>query len=290
MSFAEEGSFYEETHEASSKEEKFMEATFDDKRYVVRRMSFEESFETFGAISSVEEPIEASFFEEHFASPKENRSKLERLLNEVSRNFQPFVVIGEIKERFAKKLNQQGIPVKEFDDFNLGIMGVLNGLDKGDPVGKFLRQAYIGCFQCSLCLQSDRELKTTSELLGHHLSNAMSVLRYVLSKQGISIPDSSSEKMDYDECKLNHLTHLTDSYLQQTCKSKLEKCDYEFLRRHLQLIKDFEVVSEIDFALRHLRDEFEELRRHPNEVSRRLNNFMLFSELEETTDLSTCCC
>ena len=115
----------------------------------------------------------------------------------------------------------------------------------------------------------------------------MSVLRHVLSKQGISIPDRSSEKMDYDECKLSHLTHLTDTYLQQTCRSK-EEC--EFLRRHSQLIKDFEVVSEIDFALRHLRDEFEELRRHPNEVSRRVNKLMLFSELEETTDLSSCCC
>ena len=134
MSIAEERSFYEETHEATSKEEKLMEASFDDERYVVRRMSFEESFETFGAIPSVEEPIEASFFEGNFASPKENKSKWERLLYEVSINFRPFVVIGEIKERFAKKLNQQGIPVKEFGDFNLGVMGVLNGLDKGDYI------------------------------------------------------------------------------------------------------------------------------------------------------------
>ncbi len=152
----------------------------------------------------------------------------------------------------------------------------------GDPVDKCLQEAYTGCYQCLLCLHQDKKLSETSQRLRNHLSNALSVLLNVLSKQSVSIPDLRSEHEDYDKCKLVHLSELTDTYLRS-------KPEYEFLRIHAELIKDFKIVSEIDLAMSHLRDVFEELRRNPDEETHRSNEFMLFSEMEHTTDFSWCC-
>jgi hypothetical protein len=85
---------------------------------------------------------------------------------------------------------------------------------------------------------------------------------------------------------LEHLSELTKRYLEDK-KDKKDKT--ELLRRNVQLITNFEVVSEMDFALNHLQVEFEELKRNPHEVSPHLNDFMLFSEMEKTTDFSWSC-
>ena len=142
---------------------------------------------------------------------------------------------------------------------------------------KFLQDSYIGCIQCLLCIHSDKELMKAGQKLGSHLSNALSVIRHVLSEQGWSIPDFTSEQQKYDEYELRHLTARTNEYLQG--KSTL-------MRRNAKLIKDFEVISEIDFALTHLRDEFEELKRNAHIVSPPANAFTLFSEMEKSSDFS----
>ena len=126
-------------------------------------------------------------------------------------------------------------------------------------------------------------------LLAQQVENATSVLRYVMRSQGISIPDSSAAEREYTESKLGHLTELTDTYLALKW-GRISPSEYERLKRFTVLIKDFKVVSEIDFALRRLRtvlDEFAAERE--NKVERRLNNFMLFSQIEETCDLSWAC-
>ena len=126
-------------------------------------------------------------------------------------------------------------------------------------------------------------------LLAQQVENATSVLRYVMRSQGISIPDSSAAEREYTESKLGHLTELTDTYLALKWR-RISPSEYERLKRFTVAIKDFKVVSEIDFALRRLRtvlDEFAAERE--NKVERRLNNFMLFSQMEETCDLSWAC-
>ena len=151
---------------------------------------------------------------------------------------------------------------------------------------RFLQESYIGCYQCLLCLHCNKELAKFTKRLGNHLSNVLSVFAHVLSEYGASTPDLSSEKQHYDKCKLEHLSELTKRYLEDK-KDKKDKT--ELLRRNVQLITNFEIVSEMDFALNHLQVEFEELKRNPHEVSPHLNDFMLFSEMEKTTDFSWSC-
>lgn len=229
-----------------------------------------------------EEHCERSFYDEDCeASPKEP-SRLEEQLKRISRCFRPFDVINEIKDSFREKLNKRISREVEFDGFQLGTMAVLNSVRRDNPVEKFLREAYIGCFHCLLCLQIDDELSNTSERLLHFLYDALNVIGRVLSEQGFVLPNLNSEERDYEKDKLVHLNEQTDLYLQS-------RPDYEQLREHVQLIKDFEIVSEIERALNHLRDEFEELRRQPHKESR-VSQLMLFSQMEENDDLSWWCC
>ena len=157
----------------------------------------------------------------------------------------------------------------------------------------------MGLFQCLWCLLAIRndevfksgavDIKTKIRLLAQQVENASSVLGYVMTEQGISIPNLTAEKQEYNESKLGRLTELTDTYLALKW-GRISPSEYERLKRFTVVIKDFKVVSEIDFALRRLRtvlDEFAAERE--NKVERRSNNFMLFSQMEETCDLSWAC-
>ena len=150
---------------------------------------------------------------------------------------------------------------------------------------------------CLLAIRNDEvlksgavDIKTKIRLLAQQVENASSVLGYVMTEQGISIPNLTAEKQEYNESKLGLLTELTDTYLALKWR-RISPSEYERLKRFTVVIKDFKVVSEIDFALRRLRtvlDEFAAERE--NKVERRSsNNFMLFSQMEETCDLSWAC-
>ena len=217
--------------------------------------------------------LEASFYSEsHEANPKKKDPELERLLEEVSQSFQSFEIIRKVKQKFLKALHKQGIDEQCFADFELHTMDVLNHLSKDSSVVEFLCQAYIGCIQCILCLQNVRQSSSITKLI-QRLSAALNVVGNVLSEQRSMLPDSGAEAKDYEETTLAHLSELTDEYL----------VFHESLREYKQLIEDFQVVNEIEFALGYLRDAFEELKRGPEHISHR---YMLFAEMEERTDFT----
>ena len=273
----EQSLYDEEANGTCSKEMHSSKGSSRDKRvYESGGMEGFCHYEKFEEMPDMEGPIEATIHEEMFQASSVDDHKLD----EVSTYLRPLEVIFGVKERFRDKLNQQGIHGSDLVDFNLGLMAVLNALDKGDTVEKFLQEAYVGCFQCLMCLHFDKELSKASQKLGSHLSNVLSVLGHVLTEQGSSVPDLPSEQQKYDESELQHLTERTNEYLRG--KSEL-------LRRNAELIKDFEVISEMDSALTHLRVEFEELKRNPHEVSPPVSAFTLFNEMEKTTDFSSSC-
>lgn len=117
--------------------------------------------------------------------------------------------------------------------------------------------------------------------LNDYLRDALNVIRFVLSKQGVTPPDLRAEKRDYEKFKLEQLSKLTNDYL------KIK--GYDSLRIHKELIRDFQIVSEVNAALRHLRNEFGELISRSNDFVRRTEGFTLFSQMEETVDLSSSC-
>ena len=209
-------------------------------------------------------------------------------LYEISMSFRDFDLIKGIKELFVEKLKNDGLDEREFVDFRLGTMKKLNSVNIGLPIKEFLREAYVGLFQASLCLESDRKLSNTSKRLLLQISNALSVIRHVLKEQEMAIPNLESEASHYRNNTLDGLASLTDIYLRI-------KPDYEVLKSYGNFIKDFQIISEITESLEDLRDKFEVLRRKPKQsqgqgVERPINfndhNLPLFAEMEQRVDLS----
>lgn len=133
------------------------------------------------------------------------------------------------------------------------------------------------------------DINNKIQMLARHVENATSVLRHAMTKQSIPIPDSSVEKRKYTESKLGHLSEFTNTYLSLKWRG-IAPSEYEFLKQHLVLIKDFKVVSEIDFALGRLQTVFDAFAsEQKNKIDRHFDKFMLFSQMEETCDLSWSC-
>ncbi len=139
-----EVSFYEEeANEARLKEKNATKGSSNEKKFKAseEELLMEGSFygENFEMIPNVEGLIEATLFEENLeANVAGDKDALKRELNEVSRSFRPLESIGRIRDIFAEELNQQQIDVEEFDDFNLGLMVLLNALDTGNYIIVFM--------------------------------------------------------------------------------------------------------------------------------------------------------
>jgi hypothetical protein len=139
-----EVSFYEEeANEASFKEKNETKGSSNEKKFKAseEELVMEGSFygENFEMMPNVEGLIEATLFEENLeASVAGDKDELKRELNEVSRSFRPLESIRGIRDKFAKDLNQHQIHVDEFDDFNLGLMVLLNALDTGNYIIVFV--------------------------------------------------------------------------------------------------------------------------------------------------------
>ena len=97
-----------------------------------------------------------------------------------------------------------------------------------------------------------------------------------------------NQKRHITERLLNHLPYLTDTYLRG-------KLDYEKLKPYRDLIKDFQVVSEIAQGLSGLQDKFEELRVKLKQRELGIessvhasqhNSSLLHSQMEKIVDLS----
>ena len=137
-----EVSFYEE--EANdAKEKNATKGSSNEKKFKAseEELLMEGTFygENFEMIPNVEGLIEAALFEENLeANVAGDKDALKRELNEVSRSFRPLESIGRIRDIFAEELNQQQIDVEEFDDFNLGLMVLLNALDTGNYIIVFV--------------------------------------------------------------------------------------------------------------------------------------------------------
>ena len=171
-------------------------------------------------------------------------------LNEMSRSFKVFDLIEEVTESFVKKLRREGLNKREFNDFGLGTMTALNKLNVGLSLDKFLREAYLGLSHVVFCLQSDKDLSDTSKHLLPHITNALNIIDYYFVQEpGTLLPNLQSEATHYRDNVLNHLSRLTDIYLR-------DKLDYEKLKPYRDLIKDFQVVSEIAQGLRGLQVMF----------------------------------
>ena len=107
-----------------------------------------------------------------------------------------------------------------------------------------------------------------------------------MKEQDISIPDTSRNKHSYD-LKLECLTHTTDRYLASKFKPYSRR-EYDRLSSHVVLIKDFQVLSEIRHALHSLLVLFRIFAvKQENKVDHRRDDFMLFSQTEESFDLSS---
>lgn len=164
------------------------------------------------------------------------------------------------------------------------------------PLEQFLSEVYIGCLQCQWCLLSMCndgvlkngciDVKMDIHRLAQHVGNTISILEHAMEKQGILIPDTSTEKHSYD-LKLECLTHRTDEYLASKFKP-FSRSEYNRLCSHVVLIKDFEVLSEIVNALHFLRAVFAIKRE--NKVDHHSDDFMLYSQMEESFDLSSWSC
>ena len=168
------------------------------------------------------------------------------------------------------------------------------------PLEQFISEVYIGCLQCQWCLLSicnDEvlkdgciDVKMDIHRLAQHFGNTISILEHAMKEQDISIPDTSRNKHIYD-LKLECLTHRTDRYLALKFKP-YSRSEYDRLSSHVVLIKDFQVLSEIGHALHFLRVVFRIFAvEQANKVDHRRDEFMLFSQMEESFDLSpwSCC-
>jgi hypothetical protein len=127
-----ETSFYdEEAHKEYSKEKNSLEGLSEDENFQAScgTEGFCDRYGNVAVIGNVESPIEATMYEIVEASSSD---KQEGKLAEVSTYLRPLKSIRGIKEKFAEKLRQQGIHERQLGDFNLGLMDVLNALDKGN--------------------------------------------------------------------------------------------------------------------------------------------------------------
>ena len=157
-----------------------------------------------------------------------------------------------------------------------------------EPVDKFLLDTYIGCRQCLLCFGCNKELCDSSCDITVHLDNATSLLEHVLSEEHVNIPELKWQENDY-KSHLRHLADVTKDYLKMKYLPQ-NKPKYKFLMRHKDLIKDYQMVFEMELALNHLRIEFEQLRIQTDEDTAVRSELTLFSKMEETSDLSSWCC
>jgi hypothetical protein len=127
-----ETSFYdEEAREEYSKEKNSLEGLSEDENFQAScgMEGFCDSYGNVEVIGNVESPFEATMYEIVEASASD---KQEGKLAEVSTYLRPLKSIRGIKEKFAEKLRHQGIQEHQLGDFNLGLMDVLNALDKGN--------------------------------------------------------------------------------------------------------------------------------------------------------------
>ena len=107
-----ETSFYNEHLGTSRSKKELMESTFPYEEHEI-----------------CEETI-VSFYEETYkAIPKDERWKNE--LNLVRRVIVPLDTITKTKGHLQDKLHQQQICEKDFEDFNMGLMDVLNAVNRG---------------------------------------------------------------------------------------------------------------------------------------------------------------
>jgi hypothetical protein len=205
-------------------------------------------------------------------------------LDEISRSFKVNLEISQkILESFVKKLRSKGSSEEDFDDFRLATMTALDDLNIGLSLDEFLRRAYLGLSHVLLSLQSDEDLSEMGKRLPPHISDSSNIIRHFLQERSVVLPSLHSEAARYQRNTLDHLAHLTDIYLRS-------RPDYLKFKSYHDLIKDFQVISEIAEALQGLRVKFEELKRKPKQnVNDSLENedrLSMFAEMERMRDLS----
>lgn len=195
-------------------------------------------------------------------------------LGEIWYNIQPLTDIYEIKQNLAKDLSLVNVPARSFCDFNLGCMSLLKGgeisllrfSESENSIHSTLEKSMPLYYLASLFVDylyeytENVEIKKLLKRQKEHLQNVCNVFENALEVNGWSVPDLATTREKFNQFQAR-LPGLADQYIKSVpefryASTHTEGSGSELLRQHKQLVINYEIVSEIEYAITSLRDVF----------------------------------
>ncbi|CAB4005241.1 Hypothetical predicted protein [Paramuricea clavata] len=225
-------------------------------------------------------------------------------LGEIWSNIQPLTDIYEIKQNLAKDLSLVNVPARSFCDFNLACMSLLKGgeisllrfseSESESSIHNTLEKSLPLYYLASLFVHylyeytENVEIKKLLKRQNEHLQNVCNVFENALEVNGWSVPDLATTREKFNQFQAR-LPGLADQYIKSVPESRYasthgEGSGSELLRQHKQLVINYEIVSEIEYAITSLRDVFGTIN---EERLGKLGDGGSFGLYEEVTERST---
>ena len=191
-------------------------------------------------------------------------------LSEIWYNIQPLSNIYEIKQNVAKDLSLVNIETENISDFYLGCMNLLKNEEISIPrshsetensIHDTLEKSMPLFYLASLLIDYAREhtenidIKKSLRLQEEHLQNVGKVLQNALEVNGWSVPELGTTRNKFNEFKAK-LPSYMDEYLRLRYPSTYRSAGSEadWLRQHKKLVVNYEIVSEVHYAVSRLCD------------------------------------
>lgn len=212
--------------------------------------------------------IDADDFDDDHENPDQYR------LEQICYNIQPLTNLHKIKEELAKSLSLVNVKTSTFNDFNLDCMSssnevkdpVLGARESKNSIRITLTKSISLYYQASLLLQyvsestANAAAKKSLKRQVEHLNNICLVVGNALKVNGWIVPDLEPTRMKFDLFKAR-LPQLVNEYLESAPQFQYQGDFYqgsgsELLRQYQQLVINYEIVKEVEYAIFRLHDVF----------------------------------